>query len=210
MAMAFSEITFTPSVKAAQSLYGSRAKNSRFEVAEEQRNVLTEAEMAFIAQRDSFYQATVSETGWPYVQHRGGPVGFLKVLDGRTIGFADFRGNLQYISVGNLMANDRISLLFMDYANRRRLKLWGRVRVVHEQDDPSLLARLEVPSYRARVERGIVIEVEAYDWNCPQHITPRYSKPEVDSLLAPLVAEIADLNARLAAMVHLSGSDLIG
>jgi hypothetical protein len=210
MAMAFSEITFTPSVKAVQSFYGSRAKNSRFEVAEEQRNVLTEAEMAFIAQRDSFYQATVSETGWPYVQHRGGPVGFLKVLDGRTIGFADFRGNLQYISVGNLMVNDRISLLLMDYANRRRLKLWGKVRVVHEQDDPSLLARLEVPSYRARVERGIVIEVEAYDWNCPQHITPRYSKPEVDSLLAPLVAEIADLNARLAAMVHLSDSDLIG
>lgn len=193
MATAFADITFTPSVKAAQSLYGSREQNGRFERSAEARNVLTEQESAFIAQRDSFYQATVSETGWPYVQHRGGPVGFLKVLDGRTIGFADFRGNVQYLSVGNLNADNRIAMILMDYANRKRLKIWGRARIVHHNEDPELLAQLEVPSYRARVERGLVIHVEAFDWNCPQHITPRYSQAEVEQLLTPLLAEIERL-----------------
>lgn len=197
MAMAFSEITFTSSVKAAQSLYGSREKNSRFESAQDACNRLTDQEAEFITQRDSFYQATVSETGWPYVQHRGGPKGFLKVLDERTIGFADFRGNVQYLSVGNLNANDRISLILMDYTNRQRLKIWGRARIVHDSEAPDLIAQLEVPSYRARVERGIVIHVEAYDWNCPQHITPRYSKAEVDQLMAPLLEEISELKAQL-------------
>jgi len=197
MATAFAEIAFTPGVKAAQSLYGSREKNSRFESADDARNCLTEQEAGFIAERDSFYQATVSETGWPYVQHRGGPAGFLKVLDERTIGFADFRGNVQYLSVGNLLANDRISLILVDYANRQRLKIWGRARIVHEHEDPELITQLEVPSYRARVDRGIVIHVEAYDWNCPQHITPRYSKAEVDKLLAPLLEEIRLLKSQL-------------
>lgn len=197
MAMAFSEITFTSSVKAAQSLYGSREKNSRFESAQDACNRLTDREAEFITQRDSFYQATVSETGWPYVQHRGGPEGFLKVLDERTIGFADFRGNVQYLSVGNLNANNRISLILMDYTNRQRLKIWGRARIVHDNEAPDLIAQLEVPSYRARVERGIVIHVEAYDWNCPQHITPRYSKAEVDQLMAPLLEEISELKAQL-------------
>ncbi|TAN67165.1 MAG: 2Fe-2S iron-sulfur cluster binding domain-containing protein [Methylobacter sp.] len=189
MANAFAEITFTPSVKAAQSLYGSRQANQGFELSEDARNKLAEREIEFIAERDSFYQATVSESGWPYVQHRGGPAGFLKVLDERTIGFADFRGNKQYLSVGNLNANDCISLILMDYPNRRRLKIWGRARIVHENEEPELIAQLEVPSYRARVERGIVIQVEAYDWNCPQHITPRYSEAEIDHLIAPLVEE---------------------
>ncbi|MGZ8956097.1 MAG: pyridoxamine 5'-phosphate oxidase family protein, partial [Methylovulum sp.] len=156
MATAFAEITFTPSVKTAQQLYGSREKNSRFELAEDARNRLTEQEAEFIAERDSFYQATVSESGWPYVQHRGGPIGFLKVLDERTIGFADFRGNVQYLSVGNLKANDRISLILMDYANRKRLKIWGRAHIVHESEEPELIAQLEIPTYRARVERGII------------------------------------------------------
>lgn len=189
MANAFAEITFTPSVKAAQSLYGSRQANQGFELSEDPKNQLTGREVEFIAERDSFYQATVSETGWPYVQHRGGPAGFLKVLDERSIGFADFRGNKQYLSVGNLNANDRISLILMDYPNRRRLKIWGRARIVHENEEPELIAKLEVPSYRARVERGIVIHVEAYDWNCPQHITPRYSEAEIDKLIAPLMEE---------------------
>ncbi len=202
MAMAFSEITFTPSVKAAQNLYGSREKNRRFETAEEARNVLTTEEAEFIAERDSFYQATVSETGWPYVQHRGGPKGFLKVLDGHTLGFADFRGNVQYLSVGNLNANNKIALILMDYANRRRLKVWGKVRIVHENESPELLSQLEVPSYRGRVERGILIRVEAYDWNCPQHITPRYSNPEVEGIIAPLLAEIEELKSRLATFAH--------
>ncbi len=189
MATAFADITFTPSVKAAQNRYGSREINSRFELAGDPGFGMTEQEVEFIGERDSFYQATVSETGWPYVQHRGGPKGFLKVIDEHTIGFADFRGNVQYLSVGNLNANDRISLILMDYPNRRRLKLWGRVRIVHENEDPDLIAQLEVPSYRARVERGIVIHIEAREWNCPQHITPRYSEAEVEKLLAPLLEE---------------------
>lgn len=197
MANAFAELSFTPSVKAAQSLYGSREKNSRFEFAEEARHQLTKYEVAFIGERDSFYQATVSESGWPYIQHRGGPKGFLKVLDDRTIGFADFRGNVQYLSVGNLNADDRISLILMDYPNRQRLKIWGRAHIVHESEDPELMAKLELPSYRARVERGIIIHIEALDWNCPQHITPRYSKAEVDYLMAPLLEEIRVLKTQI-------------
>ncbi len=189
MANSFADIVFTPSVKAAQSLYGSREANRDFELSENAKNELTEREMKFIAERDSFYQATVSESGWPYVQHRGGPIGFLKVLDKRTIGFADFRGNAQYLSVGNLNANDRISLIFIDYPNRRRLKIWGRARIVHEKEYPELIAQFEEPTYRARVERGIVIHVEAYDWNCSQHITPRYSKAEIEKMIAPLLEE---------------------
>jgi len=198
MATAFADITFTSSVKAAQIRYGSREVNSRFELSDDPGFGLTEQDAEFIRERDSFYQATVSETGWPYVQHRGDPKGFLKVLDEHTLGFADFRGNRQYLSVGNLNANDRISMILMDYPNRQRLKIWGRVRIVHESEDPELIAQIEVPSYRARVERGIVIHVEACEWNCPQHITPRYSKAEIDHLLSPLLLEIQSLKAQLS------------
>ena len=198
MATAFAEIAFTSSVKAAQVRYGSREAHSRFELADDPGFGMTEQEIEFIGERDSFYQATVSETGWPYVQHRGGPKGFLKVLDGHNLGFADFRGNRQYLSVGNLNANDRIAMILMDYPNRIRLKIWGRARIVHDHEDPELIARLEVPSYRARVERGIVIHVEACEWNCPLHITPRYSKAEVDHLLTPLLEEIQSLKAQLS------------
>jgi uncharacterized protein len=197
MATAFAELAFTPSVKAAQSIYGSREKNSRFELAENARNRLTEAEADFIGERDSFYQATVSESGWPYIQHRGGPIGFLKVLDDRTIGFADFRGNVQYLSVGNLNANDRISLILMDYPNRQRLKLWGRALIVHEKENPDLMAKLALPAYKAKVERGIIIHIEALDWNCPQHITQRYTKAEVESLISPLLDEIQPLKVQI-------------
>lgn len=193
MPNAFASISFTESVKAAQSLYGSRERNESFELSADPRNELGEFEAEFIEARDSFYQATVSENGWPYVQHRGGPVGFLKVLDSRTIGYADFRGNKQYLSVGNLNANPRVSLILMDYPNRLRLKLWGNVRIVHEAEEPEIIARLEVPSYRARVERGILIHIEAIEWNCPQHITPRYSQAEVDSMISPLIEEIKQL-----------------
>lgn len=197
MSRAFSDITFTNGVKAAQRLYGSREANLGFEHADDSRQQLTAREAEFIAARDSFYQATVAENGWPYVQHRGGPTGFLKVLDANTIGFADFRGNVQYVSVGNLMGNDRISLILMDYANRRRLKIWGRVSIVHEADDAELMARLEVPTYRAPVERGIVIRVEAWDWNCPKHITPRYTAADVEKLLLPLQEEIKALKEQI-------------
>lgn len=200
MPHAFAEIAFTPSVKSIQERYGSRSSYARLAQADKVAAELSELEAGFIAQRDSFYQATISEAGWPYVQHRGGPPGFLKVLDAHTLGFADFRGNAQYVSMGNLSVNNRISLILMDYANRRRLKLLGTVRVVHADEDPELIARLEMPDYRARVERGIIISIQALDWNCPQHITQRFTKPEIEHLLAPLIAENNALKAKLAEM----------
>jgi len=198
MARAFSEIAFTDAVKAMQTRYGSRQAYSKFDLAEDRRDRLNDYEIEFLAERDSFYMATVGENGWPYVQHRGGPKGFLKVMDDKTIGFADFRGNKQYISVGNLSADDRVSLFIMDYPNQQRLKLWARVRIVHVDEDAALVAQLEVPGYEARVERGIILTIEAVDWNCPQHITPRYSKAEVDSLIAPLLDEIQVLKTQIA------------
>ncbi|MCF7223545.1 2Fe-2S iron-sulfur cluster-binding protein [Marilutibacter chinensis] len=198
MARRFAELAFTPSVKAAQQRHGSREGNLGHELAEDRRDRIGPAEAAFIAERDSFYIASVGEEGWPYVQHRGGPRGFLRVLDDRTLGFADFRGNRQYISVGNVSADDRVSLILVDYPGRRRLKLWARARVVEFQDDPLLLARLESPDYRARVERGIVLQVEAFDWNCPQHITPRYTEAEIAPRLQALQAEIDRLRAAAA------------
>lgn len=198
MARAFADITFTNSVKAAQSLYGSRESNRGFELAEDPRNSLGPAEAEFIEARDSFYQATVGEQGWPYVQHRGGPIGFVKVLDERTLGYADFRGNRQYISVGNINADERVSLIFMDYANQRRIKIWGRAKVVHESENPELIAQLEDAHYRARIERAVVIHVEAYEWNCPQHITPRFTEAEVRDVIQEFERERAALQARVA------------
>ena len=201
MPNAFATISFTESVKAAQSHYGSRENNRYFELADDPSNELGESESEFIESRDSFYMATISENGWPYVQHRGGPPGFIKVLDARTFGFADFKGNRQYISVGNLTANARTSIILMDYPNRRRLKLWGITRIIHEEDEPDTFARLAVSSYRAKVERGMVIQVEAIEWNCPQHITPRYSEAEVDKVLKTL----QDDNKRLREQLHQQG-----
>lgn len=203
MSNAFTDITFTPSVKAAQADYGSRALLAAFDGSDEETASaspveLGEDESDFIHARDSFYQATVNEYGWPYVQYRGGPVGFLRVLDKRTLGYADFRGNRQYLSVGNLRADERVALILLDYAQRRRLKLWGRARIVHADEEAALLARLALPGYRARVERAIVITVAAYDWNCPQHITPRYTATELDGRLAALEQEITVLRARNA------------
>jgi uncharacterized protein len=158
---------------------------------------LTAAEAEFISARDSLYLATVSETGWPYLQHRGGPPGFVRLLDDRTIGFADFRGNRQYVTVGNLITNERIALFFMDYPSRTRLKLLGRARMVG-LDDQATLSRLEMPDYRARVERGLVITVEGFDWNCKQHITERFTRDEMRAMVAPLTERIAELEAALA------------
>lgn len=183
MSRAYTDIAFTPTVRAMQTRMGSRAHYAPLDTTEDRRDTLTEREAEFIEARDSFYQATVSETGWPYVQHRGGPTGFLKVLDAKTIGYADFRGNVQYISVGNLQRNDRISIILMDYANRRRLKLLGHVSLVSRDDDPELVSRLTPPSYPAQVERAFVIAIEGYDWNCPKHITPRFTEAEVRQAL---------------------------
>jgi predicted pyridoxine 5'-phosphate oxidase superfamily flavin-nucleotide-binding protein len=196
MSHAFADIAFTPAVRAVQTRLGSRRNYESFDAMQDRHDALGAAEAEFIAARDGFYQATVSESGWPYVQFRGGPAGFLKVLDEKTIGYADFRGNLQYVSAGNLQGNDRVSIILMDHARRRRLKLLGRARLVNLDDDPALTAKLELPDYRARVERGVVITLEAYDWNCPQHITPRYTEAEIAARIAPLQAELSRLRAQ--------------
>ena len=196
MGRAYSDIAFTPAVRAMQTRMGTRAAYAALDRTNDRRDALTADEVEFIQERDAFYQATVSESGWPYVQHRGGPAGFLKVLDAKTIGYADFRGNVQYISVGNLQGNDRVSILLMDYANQRRLKILGRARLVDAKADPALIARLQMPGEltgNARVERAVIISVEGYDWNCPQHITPRFTKAEIEEGIAPLRAEIERL-----------------
>jgi hypothetical protein len=198
MSRAYSDIAFTAAVRAVQSRMGSRPVYEPLDRANDRRDMLTADEVEFIHERDGFYQATVGESGWPYVQYRGGPAGFLKVLDPKTIAYADFRGNVQYISVGNLQGNDRVSIILMDYANQRRLKILGRVRLVDAEQDVTLIEHLEMPGYRARVERAMVITVEGYDWNCPQHITPRFTKMEFEEGIAPLREENARLKVALA------------
>lgn len=183
MALAFAKIAFTPRVQAAQTRMGSRGAYRAAELGADEVVELSPYEIEFIGARDSFYQGTVGENGWPYVQHRGGPAGFLKVLGPQTIGYADFAGNRQYISVGNLDGDDRVILFLMDYPGQRRLKIWGRARLIDEDAEPALLARLESPDYRARVERGVIITVEAFDWNCPKYIAPRFTEREARELV---------------------------
>ena len=193
----FAEIAFTPTVRQVQEQLGSRSSYARVEAGEALRNhLLGPSEAGFIGERDSFYMASVSETGWPYIQHRGGPKGFVRVLDEKTIGFADYRGNRQYVSVGNFMTNDRVALFFMDYPNRTRLKLLGRAKLI-DASDTATLERLDVPGYRARVERGFLISVEAFDWNCPQHITQRYTLADVEQATAALRQRIGELETEL-------------
>ncbi len=202
MSHRFADIAFTGAVKAVQEQYRSRSQNERLQRAGAAHDALGDAEAAFVAERDSFYMATVSETGWPYVQHRGGPPGFLKVLGPRTLAFADFRGNTQLISAGNAAANERVSLILMDYRERQRLKILGRIRFQDaSRADPETLSAVQpTSSYRGRVERVAVIEVDAFDWNCPQHITARFTEAEVREAVQPLRARIAELEAKLAAL----------
>jgi uncharacterized protein len=192
MPYGFMDIARTPSVKAAQEANCSAAQWEGFK-GHRKFDRFTEAETQFIAARDSFYIATVSETGWPYVQHRGGPPGFLRVLDEKTLGFADFRGNLQYISIGNAAANDRASLILMDYPNRRRLKIYARIAVKDLSADGALAEKLALPGYQAKPERAILVHLEAFDWNCPQHITPRFTEAELAPALAPIRTRLKEL-----------------
>ena len=194
MAHKYVQIAFTDTVREVQSEHNSRAGYSRMDQGEDYNHLLSQQEADFLAERDSFYMASVSETSWPYVQHRGGPKGFMRVLDESTIGFADFSGNRQYVSTGNFRINDRVSLFFMDYPNRRRLKMMGRIEQVADTDWETL-AKLESADYRATIERGFLIHVEGFDWNCPQHITPRFSEAEVEQTIAPLIAENRALKA---------------
>lgn len=183
MAYGFLEIAGTPSVKAAQEENGSAELFARFK-GDRTYDRFSDAEAQFIAARDSFYLATVSETGWPYVQHRGGPPGFLRLIDERTLAFADFRGNRQYISLGNLTANDRAALILMDYPHRQRLKIYARIEV--KEPHGELASRVLLPDYKAKPERIIVLHLQAFDWNCQQHITERFSAAELAPALAPL------------------------
>jgi predicted pyridoxine 5'-phosphate oxidase superfamily flavin-nucleotide-binding protein len=197
MAYGFLDIASTPGVRAAQEANGSLGMWERFD-ADRAFDRFTEDEAAFIAARDSFYIASVSESGWPYVQHRGGPAGFLKVLDGRTLGFADFRGNRQYISLGNVAADDRVALILMDYPNRARLKILAHMEARDLNAEPGLAARLALPGYKGRPERAFLLRLETFDWNCPQHITPRFTASEVESAVSPLRQRIAALEAENA------------
>jgi predicted pyridoxine 5'-phosphate oxidase superfamily flavin-nucleotide-binding protein len=198
MSHRFAEVMFTDGVKAVQDRYGARAHNERVVQSGGPNNALTAREIEFIEARDGFYMATVTETGWPYVQFRGGPRGFIKALDEHTLGYADFRGNLQYISMGNLTENDRVALFFMDYRNRVRLKLIGHAHVADIAHNLELAAALEMPEYRAEVERVVGITVEAFDWNCPRHIAPKFEEDEVERMFAPLRARITELEAALS------------
>jgi uncharacterized protein len=188
-----SDIAFTPTVKAIQARRGSREAYERLEQRGGFRKGITPELAAFIAGLDSVYLGTASADGQPYIQHRGGPKGFLKVLDEQTLGLADYRGNRQYITTGNLAENDRAFLFLMDYANRRRVKIWARARVV--EDDQALLQRLMPSDAKARPEQAILLTLEAWDVNCPQHITRRFTEDEVERLLAPLRQRIAELEA---------------
>lgn len=203
MSYGFLDIAITPSVRNAQAKMGADHLWQDFK-GNRKFDRFTENEAAFIAERDSFYMATVSETGWPYVQHRGGPPGFLKLVDDRTLAFADYRGNRQYISTGNLAADDRVSLFLMDYAHRARLKIYARVETLALDDAPDLTALVTVPEYKAKLERVFRLRLEAFDWNCPQHITPRFSEPEISEAIRPLRDRLAELeteNAQLRARV---------
>ena len=202
----FAEIAFTPAVTAQQEAYGSRASYARFSEGEPWNDRLGPKEIEFITVRDGFYLASVSETGWPYVQFRGGAPGFLRVLDERTVAWADFRGNRQYVSVGNASGNDRVSMILMDYANRRRLKILGRVEIREVGADDSLAARLAVPGYRAVVERAVLVHLAGFDWNCPQHITPRFTLDEIEQATKPLRERVAELEAKLASCEAQSAS----
>lgn len=205
MSYAFLDIAATLSVRAAQAAMGSAHLWAGFG-GDRDFTRFTEQEAAFIAARDSFYMATTSETGWPYVQFRGGPAGFLKVVDETTLAFADYRGNRQYISAGNLAANHRAALILVDYAHRARLKVYTHVEILAPDADPALTAQVVDPSYRGRPERVLKLHLDAFDWNCPQHITPRFTEAEIADAIQPLrdrlanlEAENAELKARLAA-----------
>jgi uncharacterized protein len=195
----YMDLLFTSEVMRHQHAHGSRASYARMaDGTAEGPDTLGPKESMFLATRDSFYVASTSASGWPYVQHRGGPPGFVKRLGDRQIGFADYRGNRQYVSLGNVRADNRVALFFMDYKRRARLKMLGRMHAVALVDDRVLAAALIDDAYDATVERGFVIDVEAFDWNCPQYITPRYTLGDIAEIIAPLQQRIAELEAQQA------------
>lgn len=198
-----SDIAFTPSVKAIQTEKGSRSGYSRMESGGSWETTVTPELEAFLAELDMFYLGTANAEGQPYIQYRGGPTGFLKKVDEKKLGFADFGGNRQYITLGNLAENSQAFIFLMDYAQSRRIKVWGHARVV--EDDPALLDRLRDPLYPGKVERAILFQVEAWDVNCPQHIHKRFSQKQVAPVIEQLLGRIAELDAevrRLSTELH--------
>ena len=194
MAERFMQNVLTPSVLAAQEhYYGRRASIG----SAPERDPLTDEERTFIEARDSFYMATITESGWPYIQHRGGPLGFLRVVSPTQLAFADYKGNRQMLSTGNLAANDRVALFLMDYPRRERLKILGHARIEDARQHPELVAQLAEPEVHRLVERLFFIEVISFDWNCPKYITPRYTAAEVEKAVEPLRQRIAELEAQL-------------
>lgn len=198
MAQNYVHTLFTDTARAMQEADGSRTSYARMEAgASGEPDQLADREAEFIAARDSFYLASVTSEGWPYVQHRGGPAGFLKLLPDNRLAFADYRGNRQHVSTANLTTEPRVSLFLMDYPNRRRLKILGRARIVRADEDPALLASLMPDNYQAIPERAYVIDVVGFDWNCPQHITPRFTEAEISQAIRPLTTEITQLRAEV-------------
>jgi len=194
MARRFQELAQTDAVKRAQEHYYGKSQQIR---SGPERDAFTHDEIDFIQARDSFYLGTVSETGWPYIQHRGGPMGFLRVLGPSSLAFADYKGNRQLLSTGNLAKSDRVVLFLMDYPHQTRLKIMGHARIEDARQHPDLVAQLAEPEVRASVERLFFIDVVSYDWNCPQHITPRYTAAEIEEILEPMRARLAELEAKL-------------
>lgn len=197
--MNYARLAFTEPIKKLQETNGSRTVYEKVEKRQEVAG-LSETEMAFIQERDSFYLASYGENGYPYIQHRGGPPGFLKVLDQQTLGFVDFSGNSQYISVGNFQTHPNVSLFLMSYTQRARLKIYAKARSVDLADDPDLFTQLALEGYKHRPERLIILEVQAFDWNCSQHITPRYTIAEIEAALEPQKQYIMELEKELASL----------
>ncbi|MFT6415095.1 MAG: putative pyridoxine 5'-phosphate oxidase superfamily flavin-nucleotide-binding protein [Dokdonia sp.] len=196
MAKNFAEIAFTDAVKELQEQHGSRKAYDRlqkFNVVDG----LAESEIAFIENRDSLYLASMGAKEFPYVQHRGGPKGFLKVLDSKRLGFIDFTGNKQYVSVGNMKTINNVSLIMIDYPTRTRLKAFAKAEVIALKDNPELYQSLDLKDYKFRPERMMIFHIEAYDWNCPQHITPRYTEDEINEAFAPQKEYILKLETEL-------------
>ncbi len=207
MGRSFAGIAFTPLVKQQQQEHGSRSQYERVEQSGPIGDRLGPAERDFVRRRDGFYLATVGETGWPYIQFRGGPAGFFHILDDTTLAFADLRGNRQYISTGNLQHDSRVALFLMDYASQTRLKILGRATILDGTPEAAeMIARLQHPEERSTAERAVIIRIEALDWNCPQHITPRFTEGEIAAALKPLHQRITDLEAENAALKSAQGS----
>jgi predicted pyridoxine 5'-phosphate oxidase superfamily flavin-nucleotide-binding protein len=216
MAYPFGSLVFTPVVKELQERYGSRRSYAKREGSRFSQDALGPDEEGFLAECDSFYMASIGESGWPYVQHRGGPRGFLKVLDEHTIGFADFRGNRQYISAGNLMTNDKVALILVDYPKQARLKILGHVQIYEDADAKEWIEKLRESGEATPIERVFIIHVDAFDWNCQQHITRRFTEEQIRNALDPLekrmqqlVMENEKLRAEIARVQENNGTGMV-